>query len=106
MEGNAIIIILINLDKSSNAINDLISNNNSNINNNYQYVKTHKGEIVQINLEDDELKKFKSSKEYNDMIVLFKNKIYPDYIKSVENIYDEENENNYDNINNNGNNLE
>ncbi len=103
VEGNAILIIMINLEQSSHVINDLINNNNDDLNNNCQYVKTLKGEIVQTNLEEDELKKFKSSKEYNDMIVLFKNKIYPDYIQSFEKIKDEENKSNYDNINNNDN---
>ena len=103
MEGNAILIMIINLEQSSHVIDDLFNNNNDDINNKCQYVKTHKGEIIQTNLEDDELKKFKSSKEYNDMIVLFKNKIYPDYIQSFEKIKDEENKSNYDNINNNDN---
>ena len=91
---------MINLEQSSHVINDLINNNNDDLNNNCQYVKTLKGEIVQTNLEEDELKKFKSSKEYNDMIDLFKNKIYPDYIESFNKINNEENESNYNNINN------
>lgn len=72
----------------NNTYNDII---NDDINN-YKFVKTLKGEIIENNLEEDLIDEFKSSKEYNEMIFLYKNKIYPDFIQSIEKTNTEENE--------------
>ena len=88
IEGNAIVISIMDLQQSNNLINTNSNDYNINsideINNNFQIVKTIKGEIIQRNLENDELNNFKASKEYNDIIFLYKNKIYPNFIKSNE----------------------
>ena len=41
----------------------------------------NKGEITNMNLEEDELNKFKNNKEYGEMTKLFKKKFYLDYIE-------------------------
>ncbi len=43
-----------------------------------------KGKIIKSNLETDELYKFKESPEYNEMIRLYKDKIYPDYQQNLD----------------------
>ena len=40
-----------------------------------------KGEITKMNLEEDELNKFKNSKDYNELIKLYKEKFFFDFIK-------------------------
>ena len=64
-------------------------------------VKTCKGEIIQNTLENEDLNEFKSSKDYKEMILLYKNRIYPVFSESSEKSSTEENESN--NENNNGN---
>ena len=102
IEGFAIIIPLTDLEQSNNIINtnnEYNYNTNEELNNNFQFVKTFKGEIIEKNVENEELNEFKSSKEYKDMIDLYKNKIYPDFIKNIEKNNSEENENNYESNN-------
>ncbi len=41
----------------------------------------NKGEITNMSLDEDELNKFKNSKDYKDMIKLYKEKFYLDYIE-------------------------
>ena len=89
-----------NLQQSNNIIN-YNSNDYNNISfdeidNNFQIVKTKKGEIIQKNLKNDEIFNFKASKEYHDMIMLYKNKLYPDFIKSNEKTNNEDNDSNID----------
>ena len=79
------------LEQSNNINNNYNDINNDDINN-YKFVKTLKGEIIENNLEEDLIDEFKSSKEYNEMIFLYKNKIYPDFIQSIEKTNTEENE--------------
>jgi len=80
IEGNAILITFSDLEKSNNYNVD----KDENIEKNFQFIKTLKGEIIQNHLENEELTNFKSSKEYNNMILLYKQKFYPNYIKSNE----------------------
>ena len=91
------------LQQSNNIINsnnnDYDNNSFDEIDNNFKIVKTKKGEIIQNNLDKNELYNFKASKEYHDMIVLYKNKLYPDFIKSNE----KNNSDNNSNIDINGN---
>ena len=91
------------LQQSNNIINSNSNDYNNNsfdeIDNNLQIVKTKNGEIFQKNLKKDELYNFKASKEYHDMIVLYKQKLYPDFIKSNEKNNSEEAEQEYDNNN-------
>ena len=97
IEGFATIIPLIDLDQSNNIINthnEYNYNSNEEVDNNFQIVRTFKGEIIQKNIEVDELNGFKSSKEYKDMVYLYKNKIYPDFIKNIDKNNSEENESN------------
>ena len=58
---------------------DNINSENININNEI-IVGMNKGEITNMNLEEDELNKFKNNKDYEEMIKLFKEKFYLDYI--------------------------
>ena len=51
---------------------------------NCKFVKTMKGKIIKSNLETDEIYKFKESPEYNEMIRLYKDKIYPDYQQNLD----------------------
>jgi len=74
IEGNAIIIPLSGLSQS---------NNEDNIDN-YQVVKTSKGEIIENNLETDEVNDFKSSQEFNNMLLLYRNKIYPQFLQNIQ----------------------
>lgn len=104
IEGFAFVISLIDLEQSNNMINtnnEFNINSNDEINNNFQIVKTCKGEIIQKNIENDELEKFKSSEKYNEMLVLYKNRIYPDFIQNLEKNSSEENESNIENDNGN-----
>ena len=57
-------------------------------------MKTSNGEIVQNNLDEDEINEYKSSQEYNNMILLYKNKIYPDFLHMMENNNVEDSESN------------
>ena len=103
IEGYAIIIELNDLDQSNNIIN---TNNEFNCNSDElemscKIVKTCKGEIIQNTLENEDLNEFKSSKDYKEMILLYKNRIYPDFLENLEKSSTEENESN--NENNNGN---
>ena len=70
IEGSA---ILINLSKNNaNGILDIHKE---------IIVCITKGEITKMNLEEDELNKFKNSKDYNELIKLYKEKYFLDYIK-------------------------
>ena len=70
IEGSA---ILINLSENNN--NGIIDINNEII------VGMTKGEITDMNLEEDDLNKFKNSKDYKELIKLYKEKFFFDYIK-------------------------
>jgi len=70
MEGYA---ILINLDEKNNVENNGI------------IVGMNKGEISNVSLDEDELNKFKESKDYKKMMTLFEEKYYGDYIKYINN---------------------
>ena len=85
IEGNAIIIPLSNLSQS---------NNEDNIDN-YQVVKTSKGEIIENNLETDEINDFKSSEEFKNMILLYRNKIYPQFLQNIQKNNNNDFENNH-----------
>ena len=96
IEGYGIIIVI--KDKSCNNFEEINNNNNSD-NNYYKFVKIENGEIIKSKIEEEEICKFKKSKEYNDMIQLYKNKIYPDFQNNLENSKSEEDESfsSYDN---------
>lgn len=70
IEGSA---ILINLSENNN--NGIIDINNEII------VGMTKGEITDMNLEEDDLNKFKNSRDYKELIKLYKEKFFFDYIK-------------------------
>ena len=55
-------------------------NGNDNNENNYEkIVKMYNGEIENTELDDENINLFKKSKDYIEMIKLFKEKLYPDY---------------------------
>lgn len=67
-------------------------------NNNYYYsnkpiiekeiiIGMYKGEIINMNLGEEDINTFKSSEDYQEMLDLYKNKFYPDYIKFINNGY-------------------
>lgn len=67
-------------------------------NNNYYYsnkpiiekeniVGMYKGEIINMNLGEEDINTFKNSEDYQEMLDLYKNKFYPDYIKCINNAY-------------------
>jgi hypothetical protein len=85
IEGNAIIIPLSDLSQS---------NNEDNIDN-YQFVKASKGEIIENNLETDEVNDFKSSQEFNDLLLLYRNKIYPQFLQNIKKNNNNDFENNH-----------
>ena len=90
MEGPA---ILLNLSENNNISNENIfesNNNNNNLNNNANIdinneiiVGMCKGEIINMSLDEEDLFKFKNSRDYQEMINLFKEKFYPDYQKYI-----------------------
>lgn len=84
IEGPA---ILINLSENNTNENNFLSNNNSNnINsdiNNEIIVGMCKGEIINMSLEEEDMFKFKNSKDYQEMTKLYKNKFFPDYQKYI-----------------------
>ena len=90
IEGPA---ILINLSENFNNENILESNintnnntnNNQNSENNEIIVRMCKGEIINMSLDEEDLFKFKNSKDYQDMNKLYKEKFYPDYQKYINN---------------------
>ena len=77
IEGYGILINLEDKDKNNNNID---ANNNNEI-----IVKMGKGEIINKSLDEDEINKFKKSEEYGNIIELYKEKFYPDYIKYMNN---------------------
>ena len=85
IEGISILIILTDLEQS----------NNDDIKDNFKIVKTSNGEIVKKNLDNNEINEYKSSQEYNNMILLYKKKIYPDFLHIMEknNVEDSESNN-------------
>ena len=58
-----------------------LSENNNELNNNEIIVGMNKGEITNMSLEEDEINKYKNSKDYKDMIKLYKEKFYLDYVE-------------------------
>jgi len=84
IEGISVLIILTDLEQS----------NNDDTKDNFKIVKTSNGEIVQNNFDEDEINEYKSSQEYNNMILLYKNKIYPDFLHMMESNNVEESESN------------
>ena len=96
IEGYAIIILInSNPEKNKKIIqisseeNDISSDENKP---DLKYIKTLKGEIIKSNLEQDELNEFKLSKEYDDMIQLYNDKILPDFEQNLEESKSEENQ--------------
>ena len=81
IEGPAILYNLV--DNNSNE-NIFQLNNNNNVNfdiSNEIIVGMCKGEIINMSLDEEDLFKFKNSKDYQEMIKLFKEKFYPDFQK-------------------------
>ena len=98
IEGYAVIILINNnCEKSKKSEITIEENNIANIASNedqfnFKLVKTMKGEIVNANLEGDEINEVKESKEYEDMIKLYKEKIFPDFEQNLEESKSEENQ--------------
>ena len=90
------IIVLINNNPEQNKKIEITTEENNMISEeekyNFKYVKTVKGEIVKGDLEEDELNEFKESKEYEEMIRLYKDKILPDFEQNLEESKSEENQ--------------
>ena len=95
IEGYAIIILLNNNSEKNRKIqisseeNDISSDESKY---DFKYVKTLKGEIIESSLEQGELNEFKLSKEYDDMIQLYNEKIINDFEQSLEESKSEENQ--------------
>ena len=95
IDGYAIIIIINNNIEQNKKIEITTEENNLNSEEekfNFKYVKTSKGEIINASLEPNELNEFKESQEYNDMMRIYKEKIYHDYEQNLEISKSEENE--------------
>ena len=95
IEGYAIIVIINNNLEQSKKVEITTEENNMMSDEdkyNFKYVKTSKGQIIDSNLKNDELKKFKESKEYDDMIRLYKSKILSDFEQNLEESKSEENQ--------------
>ena len=75
IEGFAVLINLSENNNNNNNISGKIDINNEII------VAMNKGEITNMSLEEEEINKYKNSKEYKDMMQLFQDKFYLDYIK-------------------------
>jgi hypothetical protein len=62
-------------------------NNNKDINfdNNEKIVIMDKGNIINSELDEEELSKIKLNNEYNEKIKIFREKLFPEYIKTVNN---------------------
>ena len=91
IEGPAILINLSdninneNILESNNNTNNNTNNNNQNSENNEIIVGMCKGEIINMSLDEEDIFKFKNSKDYQDMNKLYKEKFYPDYQKYINN---------------------
>ena len=88
IEGYAILILINNNPEKNKKIIQISSEENDNSSeeskSDFKYIKTLKGEIIKGNLEQDELNEFKLSKEYDDMIQLYNDKILPDFEQNLE----------------------
>ena len=83
IEGPAILINLSENNENSNE-NIMVQNNNTNNDtNNEIIVGMCKGEIINMNLEEEDLFKFKNSQDYQEMTKLYKIKFFPDYQKYI-----------------------
>ena len=63
-----------------------LDKNNSNNNNeiiNEKIVGMFKGEMISMNLCEEDINTFKNSEDYHEMTELYKNKFYPDFIKCI-----------------------
>ena len=84
IEGPA---ILVNLSENRNDnIFSMNKNSNNNIkldSNNEIIVGMCKGEIINMNLDEEDLFRFKNSKDYQEMHSLYKAKFYPDYQRYI-----------------------
>lgn len=74
IEGISVLIVLTDLSQSDN----------EDTKDNFKVVKTSNGEIVENNLDNDEINEYKSTQDYKNMILLYKNKIYPDFLHLME----------------------
>lgn len=62
-----------------------LNNNKYNEFENEKIVGMYKGEIINMNLGEEDINNFKNSEDYQKMVDLFKNKFYPDFIKCINN---------------------
>ena len=69
--------ILMILDTKENSADKMLEKEN--------IIGMYKGEIIDMKLGDKDINMFKNSDEYQEMTNLFKNKIYPDFLKYIEN---------------------
>ena len=69
--------ILMSLDVENNNVDSIIEKQN--------IVGMYRGEIIDIKLGEKDINVFKHSEEYHEMINLFKNKFYPDFLKYFNN---------------------
>ena len=76
IEGPA---ILLPLDKNNNKkINETIFSKE-------KIVGMYKGEMINMNLGEEDISTFKNCDDYQEMVDLFKNKLYPDFLKCINN---------------------
>ena len=69
--------ILMNLDFENDSVDNMLENEN--------IVGMYKGEIIDMKLGEKDINVFKNSEEYKEMVNLFKNKFYPDFLKFENN---------------------
>ena len=79
--------ILMNLNKKFNNSDNVYYYNNKAIIEKENIVGMYKGEIINMNLGQEDISTFKSSEDYQEMTELYKNKFYPDFLKCVNNDY-------------------
>ena len=80
IEGPA---VLINLSENNGSEKIFRNNNNFDMGNEI-IVGMCKGEIINMNLDEEDLFKFKNSKDYEDMTKLYKEKFYPYYLNYMQ----------------------
>ena len=68
--------ILMILDLEEKSVDKMIEKEN--------IVGMYKGEIIDMKLGEKDINMFKNSEDYQEMINLFKNKFYPDFLKYIE----------------------
>ena len=74
-----------NLTKGPSILYPLNKNNNKITLENEQIIGMYKGEIINMSLGEEDINTFKTNDDYQEMIDLYKNTFYPDFLKCTNN---------------------